>query len=286
MTPIDYCREKAAASGSSFYYSFLFLPPPKRNAITAFYAFCREVDDVVDEISDPQVARTKLAWWRTEVERAYAGTATHPVTQALVEWLFPLGIRQPQLMQIIAGMEMDLNQTRYPDSESLRLYCHRVAGIVGEISATIFGASQERTRAYANTLGLALQLTNILRDVGDDARRGRVYLPEDAMQRHGVTRDQVLRRQASPQLTALLQEMGEQARNLYREAASYLPKEDVRNQRAGLIMGRIYRVLLDEIVADNFAVLDRRIALTPLRKFALAWVSFVFPRGALKALAK
>jgi 15-cis-phytoene synthase len=294
MTPLEYCRQKAAASGSSFYYSFLFLPPDKRDAIMAFYAFCREVDDVVDEVSDPQLARIKLAWWRTEIDRLFANNkddpATHPVALALAQTQAVTQVRSAQLMEIIAGMEMDLNQTRYPDWEALRVYCHRVAGVVGEVSAQIFGvadpATAQDTRDYANTLGLALQMTNIIRDVGDDARRGRVYLPEDAMARHGITREDVLARKAPPAFAALMQEQAAQARTLYRNAAQKLAAVNVRHQRAGLIMGRIYRALLEEIAADNFPVLNQRTALTPLTKFWLAWKSWVFPRSAVAALKK
>jgi 15-cis-phytoene synthase len=294
MTPIEYCKNKAAASGSSFYYSFLFLPPAKRDAIMAFYAFCREVDDVVDEVSDAQLARIKLAWWRTEIDRLYAENAadppTHPVALALKQTQGITQVRQPQLMEIIAGMEMDLNQTRYPDWEALRVYCHRVAGVVGEVAAQIFGiaspATQQQTREYANTLGLALQMTNIIRDVGDDARRGRVYLPEDALAKHGLTREDVLARKPSPAFTQLMQEQALLARSLYQEAAGKLATQDVRAQRAGLIMGRIYRALLEEIAADNFPVLTQRIALTPLTKLWLAWKSWVFPGSAVAALKR
>jgi 15-cis-phytoene synthase len=294
MNPIEYCRQKAAASGSSFYYSFLFLPPPKRDAIMAFYAFCREVDDVVDEVSDPQLARIKLAWWRTEIDRLFANNKedppTHPVALALAQTQAVTQVRSAQLMEIIAGMEMDLNQTRYPDWEALRVYCHRVAGVVGEVSAQIFGvadpATAQDTRDYANTLGLALQMTNIIRDVGDDARRGRVYLPEDAMARHGITREDVLARKATPAFAALMQQQAAQARTLYRDAAQKLAAVNVRHQRAGLIMGRIYRALLEEIAADDFPVLNQRTALTPLTKFWLAWKSWVFPNSAVAALKK
>ncbi|KPF70489.1 phytoene synthase [beta proteobacterium AAP99] len=286
MTPIEYCRDKAAASGSSFYYSFLFLPPARRDAIMAFYAFCREVDDVADEVSDTQLARTKLAWWRTEIDRLYAGSPTHPVTQALQAHVLPFGVRAPQLMEVIAGMEMDVNQVRYPDLESLKIYCHRVAGVVGEVSALIFGYANPSTHDYAGKLGLALQLVNILRDVGDDAPRGRVYLTDAWLKAHGVDRNAVLQRQGSPALTALLRELAELARTAFRDAARALPAEDVRSQRAGLIMGRIYRELLEEIAREDFAVLNQRIALTPLRKLWLAWKGWVFPRAALRALGR
>ena len=175
MTPEQYVQERAAASGSSFYYAFLFLPPPRRAAITAFYAFCREVDDVVDEASDPSVAATKLAWWRSEVQRAYAGQPTHPATQALMPHAATYDIRADHLLAVIEGCAMDLNQSRYLDFPGLSRYCHLVAGVVGEVAASIFGRTEAQTIEYAHRMGLAVQLTNIIRDVGDDARREYLY---------------------------------------------------------------------------------------------------------------
>jgi phytoene synthase len=192
MTPDEYCQQKAAQSGSSFYYSFLFLPPQRRKAITALYAFCREVDDVVDETSDPSIARTTLDWWRREVQSLLSGSPTHPVTQALQPHLSTFGLRGEHLLAVIDGMEMDLTQTRYLDYPALKRYCWHVASVVGIMSASIFGYSDERTLSYAEKLGLAFQLTNIIRDVGEDARRGRIYLPISELQEYQVTAAEVL----------------------------------------------------------------------------------------------
>jgi 15-cis-phytoene synthase len=182
VSPDDYCQAKAAASGSSFYYSFLFLPAARRRAITAVYAYCREVDDVVDETSDAGLAEAKLAWWRGEVNALYRGQPTHPVTRALAPFVGDtFGISEARLMAILDGMETDLRQSRYLDFPALQRYAHLVAGVVGEISAAIFGYHDPRTVEYAGQLGLALQLVNVIRDVGDDARRGRIYLPIDEM---------------------------------------------------------------------------------------------------------
>lgn len=271
MSPDEYCQQKAARSGSSFYYSFLFLPPPRRSAITALYAFCREVDDVVDEATDPQVARTKLDWWRGEVDALYDSSPTHPVTRALQPHVAPFGIRRGQLREIIDGMQMDLDQTRYLDFEGLALYCHRVAGVVGLLAAGIFGATEPGTREYAARLGLALQLTNIIRDVGEDARRGRIYLPTEDLQRFEVPAHEILKGEYTDRFVKLMQFQTERARNVYREAYALLPPADLRAQRPGLIMSAIYYTLLDEIERDRFQVLDRRIALTPVRKLWIAW---------------
>jgi len=275
MTPDEYCQEKAAKSGSSFYYAFLFLPPERRRAITALYAFCREVDDVVDECADPSVARIKLAWWRTQVDQMYAGRAEHPVTLALGPHLETSGITRERLLAVIDGMEMDLDQTRYLDWAGLRKYCWHAAGVVGELSAGIFGYSDPRTLAYAEKLGLAFQLTNIIRDVGDDARKGRIYLPVNELQQFDVKAADILNGRYSDNFSALMRFQCERARRAYREALALLPPEDRRPQRPGLMMAAIYHALLDEIERSGYQVLHQRISLTPLRKFWLAWKTYV-----------
>jgi phytoene synthase len=276
MTPDEYCQQKAAASGSSFYYSFLFLPSERRRAITAVYAFCREVDDVVDETRDASVAQAKLAWWRDELAALFRGAPSHPVTKALQPFIgTPFGITRERLDAVIDGMELDLRQNRYLDYAALRRYAHLVAGVVGEMSASIFGFVNPQTIQYAGRLGLALQLINIIRDVGDDARRGRVYLPLDELQRHGVRVADLLETRYVEGFVPLMRFQAERARAQYREALSLLPPEDRRSQRAGLIMGAIYVSLLDEIERENFQVLQQRIALTPLRKLWIAWKTWV-----------
>jgi phytoene synthase len=271
MTPEQYVQQKAAASGSSFYYAFLFLPRPRRAAITAFYAFCREVDDVVDETSDAGVARTKLAWWQREVAQSYAGSPSHPVMHALMPCAQAWGIEQRHLLAVIEGCQMDLEQTRYLDFAGLSRYCHLVAGIVGEVAARIFGQTQPATTDYAHTLGLAFQLTNIIRDVGEDALRGRIYLPIDELQRFDVKAHELLKRQHSERFVALMKFQAERAHALYDQAFALLPREDWRAQKPGLMMASIYRTLLREIERDGFQVLNQRVSLTPLRKFWLAW---------------
>jgi phytoene synthase len=276
MSPDAYCQQRAAASGSSFYYSFLFLPPERRRAITALYAYCREVDDVVDEVSDAGVAQAKLAWWRSEIDRMFGGDPQHPVTRALAPHLSAYGIARENLLLVLDGMTMDLQQNRYLDYAALARYCHCVAGVVGELAAGIFGVSDEGTREYARKLGLALQLTNIVRDVGEDARRGRVYLPVDELQRHGVKIADLLAGRYVDGYLPLMRSQAERARRTYAEALACLPAADRRAQRPGLIMGAIYAALLDEIERSDFRVLHQRIALTPLRKLWIAWRTWVF----------
>jgi phytoene synthase len=276
MSPDEYCQRKAAASGSSFYYSFLFLPQERRRAITALYAYCREVDDVVDEVQEPSVAQAKLAWWADEIGRLYAGEPQHPVARALAPHLGAFDIRRDSLMLVLEGMAMDLQQNRYLDFPALARYCHNVAGVVGEMSAGIFGASDPRTFEFASKLGLALQLTNIIRDVGEDARRGRIYLPIDDLQAHGVKAADLLAGRYVDGYLPLMQFQAQRARGVYAEALAALPAADRQAQRPGLIMGAIYATLLDEIEREGFRVLHQRVALTPLRKLWIAWRTWVF----------
>jgi len=275
MSPDEYCQQKAAASGSSFYYSFLFLPPERRRAITALYAFCREVDDTVDECTDESIARIKLAWWRTEISNMYAGKQTHPVTQALQPHLTAYNLQEKHIQAIIDGMEMDLNQTRYLDYTALSKYCWHVASVVGILSASIFGATRPETLEYAEKLGHAFQLTNIIRDVGEDARKGRIYLPINELQQFNVTAADLLNARHTENFEKLMAFQAERAQKVYDEAFALLPKEDRRAQRPGLIMSSIYRTLLDEVQADGFHVLTQRISLTPIRKLWLAWKTYI-----------
>ena len=275
MNPDDYCQQKAAASGSSFYYSFLFLPPERRRAITALYAFCREVDDVVDECQDPSIAAAKLVWWRMEVARLYDGTPEHPVTQALHALLPQFNLPQEQLLEIIDGMEMDLTQTRYLDFKGLSLYCYRVASVVGLLAAEIFGYTDRKTQKYAHDLGMAFQLTNIIRDVGEDARRGRIYLPVEDLQKFDVKAAEILNAQYSDNFRRLMEFQIARAEQYYDQAFANLPAVDRRAQRPGLVMAAIYRALLDEIRRDGCQVLTQRTSLTPLRKLWLAVKTWV-----------
>ncbi|QDZ27779.1 presqualene diphosphate synthase HpnD [Noviherbaspirillum sp. UKPF54] len=275
MSPDEYCQQKAVQSGSSFYYSFLFLPVERRRAITALYALCREVDDTVDECSDVTIARNKLQWWRKEIKAMLDGAPTHPVTKALQPHLTTYSLDGKHLLAIVDGMEMDLDQTRYLDFAGLKRYCWHVAGVVGILSANIFGVTQPQTLQYAEKLGLAFQLTNIIRDVGEDARKGRIYLPVNDLQQFNVTAADILKGRHGDNFEKLMRFQAERARAAYDEAFALLPRADRRAQRPGLIMASIYRALLDEIERDGFHVLNQKISLTPIRKLWLAWKTYV-----------
>ncbi|MFO1318786.1 MAG: presqualene diphosphate synthase HpnD [Burkholderiales bacterium] len=277
MTPDQYCRQRAARSGSSFYYSFLFLPIERRLAITALYAFCREVDDVVDDIDDPVVARATLDWWRAEVDRLFDGKPEHPVTQALARPVSRFRLPRERFLDILDGMAMDLDYNRYPDFPTLEVYCYRVAGAVGLLAASIFGYEDDATLEYARTLGIALQLTNIARDIGEDVRRNRIYLPLDELQSFGVTTDDLILFRETPAVGALISHQIARARAYYDRAFASLPAVDRRSQRAGIIMARIYRALLDELASEGPRLLNHRISLTPVRKLWIAWRTWLRP---------
>jgi len=272
MTPKQYCQQKAAASGSSFYYSFMFLSKQKREAIIALYAFCREVDDVVDECTELKVAQVKLAWWKEEIQNLYKGNPIHPVTKALQPFIHQFHLSEEHFLEIIDGMEMDLNFNRYEDFKQLQLYCYRVASVVGILSAQIFGFSNRKTLKFAHDLGLAFQLTNIIRDVGEDARRNRIYIPLDELARYHVSEEDILRSRQSEAVKQLLEFQIERAESYYDRALNELPEEDRKSQRVGLIMTAIYRTLLREIKADGAEkVLNFRTSLGTLRKLSLAF---------------
>jgi 15-cis-phytoene synthase len=275
MSPDEYCQQKAAQSGSSFYYSFLFLPHERRRAITALYAFCREVDDAVDECSDASVAHNKLAWWRKEIGAMLAGSPTHPVTQALQPHMATYALDGQHLLAIIDGMEMDLTQTRYFDFIGLQRYCWHVASVVGILSARIFGATHADTIRYAEKLGLAFQLTNIIRDVGEDARKGRIYLPVNELQQFNITAADILNARHGENFEKLMRFQAQRAQQAYDDAFALLPAADRRAQRPGLMMAAIYRALLNEIEQDGFHVLKQKISLTPIRKLWLAWKTYI-----------
>ncbi|MDR3427711.1 presqualene diphosphate synthase HpnD [Silvimonas sp.] len=272
MTPDQYCEDKAAQSGSSFYYSFRFLPLTQRRSITALYAFCREVDDVVDETHDEGVARTTLNWWRNEVDNLYAGSPQHPVTRALLPAIKEYDLARELFLEVIDGMEMDLDTARYASFKDLQLYCYRVASVVGQMAAQIFGYSDRKTLKYAHDLGLAFQLTNIIRDVGEDARRGRIYLPVDELQKFNVPAADILNFRETDEFRALMEFQIQRAEQYYATAIGELPPVDRKRQRTGLVMAAIYRATLEEIKRDGVTkVLNQRLSLTPIRKLWLAW---------------
>lgn len=271
MTPQEYCQQKAAQSGSNFYYSFLTLSEARREAITALYAFCREVDDIVDTRGEAHIKQIKLDWWRQELANLYRDQPQHPITRALQAHIHDFSMAQEHFLEIIDGMEMDLQQTRYADFKALNLYCHRVAGVVGILAAEIFGFQDRQTLKYAHNLGIAFQLTNIIRDVGEDIRQDRLYLPLQELSEYGVSETDILQGRHTEAFDRLMQMQIARAEEHYQRAMQLLPEVDRYNQRAGLVMAAIYRQLLTRIEQQGRKVLQQRISLNPLHKLWIAW---------------
>jgi len=274
MNAEEYCQEQAAGSGSSFYYSFLFLPTNQRQAITALYAFCREVDDIVDECSEVNIAHTKLNWWRDEIQRVFHDQAQHPVGIALSKAVKEFNLDEKHFHSIIDGMLMDTHQFRYQTFDELTVYCYRVAGVVGLLAIEIFGYSHQSTRQYAEDLGLAFQLTNILRDVKEDASRGRIYLPLDELKQFNVSEEDVLDNKMNKNLEQLFEFQAQRAESYYKKAYDTLPAPDRFKQRAGLIMAAIYHSLLTLIKKHHYDVFSKPIRISPLRKLWIAWRTY------------
>ena len=278
MLALDYCRQKAAESHSSFLSGFRFLSVEKRNAITVLYAFCRELDDVVDGCTDPNVAQITLNWWRSDLDKVFNNEMPeHPVHQALKDIRASFDLPKNEFEALIDGMQMDLEQARYGSFDELKLYCHRVAGVVGRLIARILGFSNPQTLEYADKMGLALQLTNIIRDVGEDARQGRIYLPIEEMQKFDVPANVIMQCKPTDNFAKLMQFQVDRARETYREAMLLLPAADKKSQKVGLIMATIYYALLNEIDRDGAQnVLTYKIAIPSPRKKRIALKTWLF----------
>lgn len=271
MTPDQYCQKKTSESGSSFYYSFLFLTHEKRQAITAVYTFCREADDIVDECTDPNTAETKLNWWREEIQNLFSNKPSHPVTLALSDALKIFDLQKDHFDEILNGMQMDLHITQYQTFNDLLLYCHRAAGVVGLLATEIFSYNNKDTLTFAENLGIAFQLTNIIRDIKEDALRGRVYLPQEDLIKFNVTEDDLRLTSTKDSVKKLIQFQIKRTKEYYKKAFSHLPDEDRSKQRSAVIMSSIYKTILTEIEKDDFRIMEHKIKLTPLRKFWIAW---------------
>jgi phytoene synthase len=265
-------------SGSNLALAFIVLPPEKRSAMTALYAFCREVDDVADEESVPAAERRhRLAAWREDVRCACnGGSPDFPVNRELQPFIGQYGLRFELFDDLIRGVEMDLDQSRYPDVESADRYCYRVASVVGLLSIEIFGYSDPRCREYAEALGKALQWTNILRDIGNDATRGRIYIPESELRQFGVSAEEIIGRKSSDRFVRLAEAVGTRARAYFEKARASLPAADRRSMVAAELMGAVYWSLLRKIEKNGYAVLaDRPLRLNRFQKVSLilmAWL--------------
>jgi len=260
---------------SNFTTSFCFLPKPKRQAMQALYNYCRHIDDIVDETEDQQKAQHELNHWRKEINNLYQGNPTHPIAKALQTPIQQYDLPQAWLEELIDGMEMDLKQTRYQRWKDLELYCYRAASVVGQLTACILGYQNKQTLKYAYNLGICLQLINIIRDVGEDATRGRIYLPIEECIKHGVNPQDITTKKHTPELEALLQTQTKRARQYYQNAIEKLPKEDRNNQKIGLMMANTYLQLLKKIEKKSYPVLTQRLKLTKPHKLTILLKTYI-----------
>lgn len=270
MSFAAYCSRLTRQSRSNFYYSFLFLPKEKREAMYAVYAFCRSVDDVADGPAPLLEKRTSLDEWRRELDRCYHGKAVHPITMTLTQAIRRFSIPQEYFDELITGVEMDLTCSRYPTFPELYTYCYRVAGVVGLMCIEMFGYRNPHAKDYAVNLGVALQLTNIMRDLRVDAERGRIYLPQEELTRFGYSERELLQGVYNPAFVELMRSCSEQARQYFHSARQSLAVEDRRSLFAAEIMGTIYYQLLETIEASGYRVFDRTITLPTRRKLWIA----------------
>jgi phytoene synthase len=272
-------------SRSNFYYAFLALPRVRREALYAVYAFCRTVDDIADLGTDAAAQRAGLAGWRRDIARCYEDGVEpeHPIARQLAPAVRRFALPRTALEAIVEGCEMDLQRATYETFEELAPYCYRVASAVGLCCIEIFGYTDLRARDYAVSLGMALQLTNIIRDVGADARSGRVYVPQQELRTFGVSGDDLRAGRYGDRFVRLMAFQAARAREHYARAWAAFPAADARSLVPAEIMGRIYLALLDEIEARRFRVFDERVTLSARRKAAIAvrcWMNGMLGRVA------
>jgi phytoene synthase len=264
-------RQITRKSRSNFYFSFLFLPREKREALYSIYAFCRRSDDIADQNLSLTDRQQELERWRIQLAACYEGRADTPAMKSLGECVRRFQIPKSYLDDLIRGVEMDLTQNRYPTFDALYPYCFRVASTVGLICIEVFGYQNPNTRKYAEYLGVALQLTNILRDVGTDGAQDRIYIPLEDLQRFGLSEADILERRYTPAFIDLMAFQAERAESFYQKAAALLPPEDRRNMLPAEIMGAIYHRLLERIRRTNYPVFNETVSLPDWRKFLVAF---------------
>jgi phytoene synthase len=268
-----YCTNLTKLSGSNFYYSFAFLPKPKREAMYTVYAFCKAVDSAVDEPPAGSDPKEELRRWRAELDLVYAGEPTWPLMISLAHHARRLSIPKAYFEELIKGVEMDLATTRYGTFEELSLYCYRVASIVGLICLHIFGPTSAHAQDYAVDLGMAFQLTNILRDLATDAGQGRVYIPQEDLKRFGYSEAELLGRKESPHLYEMIRFEAQRARMYYAKAQAALvslPSKDRRALTVAEIMRAVYSTILERIERPDHAVFGPRVRLSTSNRLAIA----------------
>jgi phytoene synthase len=275
MTPETYCKDKAARRGSAAHYALLFVDPGQRRALQALLAFRREMTDVAVECSDAKVAGIKLSWWREELAKTFQGNPDHPVARELSWVIRRTPLPRAEFGGVIDAVHADLEQPGYPSFEDLARYCHQVSGVVCQLAARVLGYEDGSTLEYAGELGMALQLTEFLRGVGPAGARGRVYLPAVELVRFGITPQMLGRPADGRDLRRLFASQATRVREHFHSALARLPEVDRFRQRSGLAMAAMALATLDEMEADDYRVLQHRVALSPLRKLWLAWTTAI-----------
>ncbi|HEY1797985.1 MAG TPA: presqualene diphosphate synthase HpnD [Stellaceae bacterium] len=266
----DLIRRRVEAAGTSFYWAMRLLPEARRDGMYAVYAFCREVDDIADDLPTLAAKQAGLAMWRDEIAALYTGTPHHPVARALREPVARFALRRGDFEAVIDGMEMDaVTDIRAPDLETLDLYCGRVAGAVGHLSVHVFGDAGEAAHRVADALGRALQLTNILRDLDEDAARGRLYLPHELLGRHGIRTDDPAAVLRHPALPAVCRDLAEIAERHFGEAERAMALCSRRAMRPAAVMGAFYHAMLGALVASGWRDPAARVSLSKPRKLWL-----------------
>jgi squalene synthase HpnD len=263
-------RQRVEAAGTSFYWAMRLLPRERRDGMYAIYAFCREVDDIADDTGPPAPKQAALAAWHAEIDALYAGHPRQIVARALIEPVERYRLRRDDFHAVIDGMEMDATEDiRAPDLATLDLYCGRVAGAVGHLSVHVFGDPSPAAHSVADHLGRALQLTNILRDLDEDARRGRLYLPREILERHGIAGSDPLKVLRHPALPAACRELAQLALAHFEEAAQAMARCSRWAMRPAAVMGAFYRAMLDALLNEGWRDPGRRVSLSKLHKLQL-----------------
>jgi phytoene synthase len=274
----DTAKEIAKGSKSSFYYAFSLLPAPKRDAMNAVYAFCRETDDIVDEGNDPDdIKYERLRKWRIEFENALKGASSYQLLNKVGAIIKQFNLPVEPFFELIIGMEMDLQKKRYLKFEDLAEYCYRVASTVGLMCIGIFGYKHSSTKEYAVNLGLAMQMTNILRDVKTDADNGRIYLPQEDLSRFNYSEKEIMEAKYNSNFVSLMQFEAERAHGFFTKADESLDKDDKSNLFAAHAMQKIYQKLLYKLEKEKFEVYSKRIRVNKFEKGAIsigAWLKY------------
>jgi phytoene synthase len=284
MDPLTVCREVLSLSGSNFAHAFRILPSDQRDAMTAFYAFCRVVDDAVDDAEDAAAAGKVIWEWRQRLDLVFEGRAPDPIGRALAWAAGRFGIKKAHLELVLQGVEQDLGVARYETFAGLYEYCYRVASAVGLVCVTVLGRRTREVEAYAELTGVAVQLTNILRDVEEDAAKGRIYLPIEDLRAFGVSEEDILSGRTDRRIRDLLRFEAERAKTFYSMSDAALPPEERPGLHFAEALKEIYRRLLDRLCAEDFPLSGERVSIGKAQKIAIVLKHRLCPPAVVEAL--